>query len=974
MSPNLATEHNTPLRRRVQALTAEVTRLRQEIDDHRELFAAMDEGFALLEVLLDAAGRPVDLRPIEVSHAFAAQLGARPEAVVGRTLRQLLPGIAPWWIETLSPVALSGQSARVEHSGTITGHHYDVHAWSPRPGLCAVLTRDVTEQRRAEEQRRASERRLEQNLAGMTRLQTLSTQLLRVDEMEPLLYEILAAAAELTGTDRGNLQLVDAATDKLYIVVHHGLSERYVRRFATQSCAAACEAAQRSRQRVIIQDVRREPALQGTLDLEVLEGDGIRAILSTPLITRDGRLVGMLNSHFPTPYEPTEDALRFVDLLARMAADLIERAQARDALRASEARFRELADAMPQLVWTAQPDGTVDYCNRRHREFDGLRRVGQRWEWLPMLHPDDVAATAEAWQRAIATGTTYQIEHRARRTDGSYRWYLSRAVPARDAEGRIHKWYGTTTDIHDSKVAERARRESEERFRSVLENSRDVIYRTNLHTGCYEYLSPSVKALTGYTEEELLAMPAAWTRQRIHPEDRPRVTREMDALQHHPPGKRSAVIEYRWRHRNGTYRWVSNSCTLLTDAHDRPLALVGTLHDLTKRKKIELRLQELNETLEQRVAERTRQLRALAAELVVAEERERRRLAQVLHDDLQQTLAAVAYRLEHLRMQASLVKDSDALEEPIAMLREAMETSRSLTTELSPAALFDSGGFRVALQGLGRRMEQQHGLRVVIRANAPAEAPPISDDVKILLYQSVRELLFNVVKHAHTREATVSIDHPSEDTVEVVVADSGQGFDVAQHTGALRSAGGFGLFSISERLEYVGGSVRIESAPGRGTRVALVAPLQPLPSSNGRRSGSAGPALLAVEERASDARTRILLADDHAIIRKGLLRLLEDQPDFVVLGEAEDGHAAVALAQELLPDVVLMDLAMPGMDVIEATQRITATLPGVRVIGLSMYDDPENERLMRQAGAEAYVTKGGPPEALFAAIRAGSRE
>jgi DNA-binding NarL/FixJ family response regulator len=102
--------------------------------------------------------------------------------------------------------------------------------------------------------------------------------------------------------------------------------------------------------------------------------------------------------------------------------------------------------------------------------------------------------------------------------------------------------------------------------------------------------------------------------------------------------------------------------------------------------------------------------------------------------------------------------------------------------------------------------------------------------------------------------------------------------------------------------------------------------------------------------------------------------LLEDQPDFVVLGEAEDGHAAVALAQELLPDVVLMDLAMPGMDVIEATQRITATLPGVRVIGLSMYDDPEKERLMRQAGAEAYVTKGGPPEALFAAIRAGSRE
>ena len=138
--------------------------------------------------------------------------------------------------------------------------------------------------------------------------------------------------------------------------------------------------------------------------------------------------------------------------------DITERKQAEEALRASEQRFRELADAMPQLVWTAEPDGRVDYYNERYQEYKGISPTGEEgYRWAPVLHPDDVQPTVAVWQHALASGNVYQVEHRVRMQDGSYRWHLSRGVPVRDEEGRIVKWYGTATDIHDFRVVQEER-------------------------------------------------------------------------------------------------------------------------------------------------------------------------------------------------------------------------------------------------------------------------------------------------------------------------------------------------------------------------------------------------------------------------------------------------------------------------------------------------------------------------------------
>jgi two-component system CheB/CheR fusion protein len=144
--------------------------------------------------------------------------------------------------------------------------------------------------------------------------------------------------------------------------------------------------------------------------------------------------------------------------------DITGRKAHEEALRESAAYFRGLADAMPQLVWTARPDGTVEYYNSRQREYSGIAvNPDQTWDWQPVVHDDDLAMTIEAWQTAVSRGSVYQCEHRIRMADGSYRWHLSRAKPMKDEAGRIVKWFGTATDIHELRESQQVLRENNRR-------------------------------------------------------------------------------------------------------------------------------------------------------------------------------------------------------------------------------------------------------------------------------------------------------------------------------------------------------------------------------------------------------------------------------------------------------------------------------------------------------------------------------
>ena len=263
-------------------------------------------------------------------------------------------------------------------------------------------------------------------------------------------------------------------------------------------------------------------------------------------------------------------------------------------------------------------------------------------------------------------------------------------------------------------------------------------------------------------------------------------------------------------------------------AHVRAVSVV--VQDVTPLKRTQAALERLTETLEARVADQTAHVRRLAADLTHAEQRERRRVAHVLHDDLQQLLFALQMKVQVLGRKAA---DADAPTAQSAsdLLRRIIDTTRTLTVDLSPPVLADEGVERL-IEWLAVRMADGYGLAVTVRAEGDTRAPP---DVQTLLFQLVRELLLNVVHHAGTATATVTIRRLDGDMLRIDVADAGSGFDpdalraatADRFADAGRPAERLGLLSVRERLHYVGGTMRIASDSQRGTTVTIEVPARP---------------------------------------------------------------------------------------------------------------------------------------------------
>lgn len=411
-----------------------------------------------------------------------------------------------------------------------------------------------------------------------------------------------------------------------------------------------------------------------------------------------------------------------------------------------------------------------------------------------------------------------------------------------------------------------------------------------------------------------------------------------------------------------------------------PTVLLATVHSLLRIRDTEDALRRLNEGLERRVAERTAvaeqrasQIRALASGLSQAERRERRRLSQLLHDHVQQLLVAAKLQVGLLQKRTGEDTTREAAKRVESLLDDALAESRSLNTQLSPRILFESG-LGAALQWLGDEMREKYGLSVatVMKDGSEVEA----EDVRAMAFEAVRELLFNVVKHAGVTEAAVRV-YRAGAALAIDVEDRGAGFDLEMEPLDRRAR--LGLAGVRQRLELVGGRLEVQSAVGKGTTVTLTIPLaedappdeEPASNGDGRRATRRAPG--SDDEHRSPEHhhgpIRVVVADDHKVVREGLMMLLEAHPGIQIVGEAADGEEAVRVAKQMCPDVVLMDVSMPVLGGIDATRRLTLEAPSIAVVALSMHDEPDITAAMLEAGAATFVAKGSASEVLVDAMQ-----
>src|ERR1700687_5451074 len=265
--------------------------------------------------------------------------------------------------------------------------------------------------------------------------------------------------------------------------------------------------------------------------------------------------------------------------------DIEDRKRAEDALRSHEQNLRLLVDTIPGHVFTTTPTGEIELLNRRVLEyFDKTPEELVNWRASDAIHPDDLALTIAAWTRAIQTGEPYEREHRQRRADGEYCWWFIRNVPLRDETGKLVRWYGTAIDIEDRKRAEQALRKSEERWRSVFENSAIGVALSDLN-GRFLATNHVFQAMVGYTEEELRAVSFPdLTHEDYRQANRALVTELVEGK------RRQFQIEKEYRRKDGSLIWVSNNVSLVPGTERVPRFIMALSEDITQRKRAEEKL------------------------------------------------------------------------------------------------------------------------------------------------------------------------------------------------------------------------------------------------------------------------------------------------------------------------------------------------------------------------------------------------
>jgi PAS domain S-box-containing protein len=488
--------------------------------------------------------------------------------------------------------------------------------------------------------------------------------------------------------------------------------------------------------------------------------------------------------------------------------DISDRKRAEEALHESQGRLEGFyAAAFEGVAITAE--GRMLDVNQRLAEMYGYspeELIGK--EVMGLVYEED----RELVQERIRSGYDSPYEHRGVHRDGS--------ILHLEVQGHAIQYQGrpcratTIHDITERKGAEDALRESEERYRALVESSPYAI--AAVQDGRVVFANAAAARLVGTNDPaEVIGLDGIQVFARVAPGTGELIEERFGRVE---AGSSNPPIELELKMPDGSMI-MSESTSVPIQLDGRPAVLV-LAQDVTERRRAEREILESRE-----------QLRALAAELTTVEERERRRIGSFLHDQIGQDLAVLRMKSGEL---STLVEGSTAenlIGEIRDVLDEAITNTRALTFDLSPPILYELG-LEAALEWVAERLAEAHDLEIDFVDDGSQK--PLAEDIAPQLFRMTRELLINVIKHAQARTASVKM-FSNGDSLEILVEDDGVGFE-----GSVRSrgvgGGGFGLFSIRERLRSIGGRLEIDSGPLRGTRARIMAPLEPDPATTDGRA------------------------------------------------------------------------------------------------------------------------------------------
>jgi PAS domain S-box-containing protein len=812
--------------------------------------------------------------------------------------------------------------------------------------LSAVLARAHAAERERELRALARELHLQKGV-----LQQLHETTLRLVGASPddLLPGLLDSALALTGAEMGSMQMVDSVTGELQLVAQRGFGPAFPDLFATLR-PGVVGTALFDVSRVVIEDVATSPLLEGSPVRDVLLSEGVRAVQSTPLLDRAGELLGMLSTHRRRPHRPTEREIRLLDLLARPAADLIDRFRSEQALRDREEWLRLASQTGKLGLWQWDVASSRITWTQSMYAVHGLDPAvfHPTVETLAeIVHPDDRRRVERAGRRAIEKGEPYEIELRTRAADGRTVWIFTSARVVRE-EGRPVRMLGASLDVTSRKEAELALRRSEERFRVALGSSTvgftllravrggggEIIDFESeyANAAALRLVRPATRHILGRRIEDVL--PGNWER---HPTLFAGLCRVVET------GEPEEVEVYD----EPTQRWFRN----ILAQHGDGAAI--WFADETASKQTEVALRE-------------------------ADRRKDEFLATLAHE-LRNPLAPIRNAVELLRLQGSA-------EPAIAWARDVIDRQSQhmsrLIDDLLEVSRMTSGRLQLRMQPieLARIVEMaiettgplighaEHRLHV----DVPAEPIVVAGDPGRLA-QVLANLLNNAARYTE-RGGQIELRVLRRATEAcIAVRDNGAGippemlskiFDLfTQVDRSLeRTQGGLGIgLALAKRLvEMHGGRIEAASAGvGLGSCFTVYLPLLAAPSetpAEGESGSSAGPPSTSL---------RILLADDNADAVESLAMLLRLHGHQVVT--AHDGAEALRIALETAPDVALLDIGMPMINGYDIARRIREEAVGQRIllIALTGWGLEEDRRRSAEAGFHHHLVKPVDPAHLL---------